>query len=230
MAQKINPTSFRLGTTQVWDSTLQNYGKPLNVYSTILHKQLQIQKLLPRYFLLNDFLLNYQEWKIRQNKVLLSIYYSPLTYSQKVQSPKFLKFLPKLLKKSILIEPTIRFYLKLQWSLTPNLIIWYSWHLLDKKTAPKKVILNLCKLLKSYLNFTRVSYFKLGLIETKLIGFKIKLSGKIDSSNQMAKSLEQTLGRLSLTSLSGIVEYSNKEIYTKSGTCGVQVWLFYSIK
>ena len=66
-------------------------------------------------------------------------------------------------------------------------------------------------------------YFKFGLIKTELIGFKIRLVGRFDGSNQMAKCFDQTVGTLSLTNLSIFVEYSNTEIHTKLGTCGVQI-------
>lgn len=95
--------------------------------------------------------------------------------------------------------------------------------MLEQKSSPKKILGNLCRLLKVYLNSSRISYFKFGLFKTKLIGFKIRLVGRFDGSDQMAKCFEQTVGILSLTNLSSFVEYSNEEIYTKLGTCGVQV-------
>ena len=58
MAQKINPISFRLGITQVWNSTLQIYGKSFSGYFLLLHKQLQIQNFIKRYFQKHGFQLN----------------------------------------------------------------------------------------------------------------------------------------------------------------------------
>lgn len=229
MAQKINPISFRLGITQVWNSTIQVYGKSFNIYFLILQKQIQIQEYLIRFFQLNNFLLNYQEWKIHKNKIFLNVYYSLSFYSKTTRNLLFLKQLSELISRWFSNEIFIRFYLKPQWSSTSNLIVAYTQYLLEQKTTPKKIIWNLCKFLKAYMKSTKISYFKFGVLKTSLTGFKIRLSGRFDDSNQMAKKFEQTVGSLSLTNLESFIEYSNKEIPTKSGICGIQVWLFYSI-
>jgi|GEM_PF-5891287 len=85
-------------------------------------------------------------------------------------------------------------------------------------------VLNLC------LNLNKISYFKKGPFRIKLIGFKIRLAGRFDNSrNQMAKITKYNSGSLSLSTLKNKVEYSKNEIFTKFGTCGFQIWLFYKI-
>lgn len=90
MAQKINPTSFRLGTNQIWDSSLQIYGKSYNFYFTNFHKFLQIKNFLYRFFNFFNFLLIQEEIKISKNKLFLKIYYSYLPNSKKLKNHVFI--------------------------------------------------------------------------------------------------------------------------------------------
>nr|NP_062480.1 ribosomal protein S3 [Chondrus crispus]P48938.1 RecName: Full=Small ribosomal subunit protein uS3m; AltName: Full=Ribosomal protein S3, mitochondrial [Chondrus crispus]CAA87601.1 ribosomal protein S3 [Chondrus crispus] len=229
MAQKINPISFRLGTTQVWNSTLQIYGKSFKNYFSIVNNQLNLQNFIIRYVKLNGFQINYYEWKMHKNKTFLSIYFSPSFNNGKLNLTNF-KQLSNLLSNWCSNKFIFHFYLNSKWSLTSNFLTLYTKYLVEQKLGPKKIIVILCNFLQDQLNSSKVMHFKFGFIETKLVGFKIRLVGRFDSSNQMAKSFDQTIGTLSLTNLSSFVEYSNIEIHTKLGTCGVQVWLFFTPK
>nr|YP_010395077.1 ribosomal protein S3 [Polyopes affinis]UQJ72518.1 ribosomal protein S3 [Polyopes affinis] len=227
MAQKINPISFRLGTTRVWNSILQIYGKSFKNYFLIVNNQLNLQNFIIRYLKLNGFQLNYHEWKVHKNKTFLSIYFSPSLKNKKLNLTNF-KQLSNLLSKWSSNKFIFYFYLNSKWSLTSNFLIFYVKYLIEQKLGPKKVIVTLCNFLQEQLNSSKLMQFKFGFIETKLVGFKIRLVGRFDNSNQMAKSFDQTVGTLSLTNLTSFVEYSNMEIHTKLGTCGVQVWLFFT--
>lgn len=229
MAQKTNPTSFRLGIIQVWNSTLQFYGRSFKSYFSVVKEQLKLKDFITRYLQLNGFQLNYHEWRTYKNKTFLNIYFSP-SFNNKKFNLICLKNLFNLVSNWFPKNFSVYFYLNPKWSLNPNFLISYTKYLLDQKTAPKKVIANLCRFLQNQLNSSKVTYFKFGLLKTNLIGFKICLVGRFDNSNPMAKKFEQTIGTLSLTNLTNFVEYSNAEIHTKLGICGIQIWLFYAPK
>lgn len=74
------------------------------------------------------------------------------------------------------------------------------------------------------MNSYKFSYFKYGFKKVYLKGFKIRLSGRFEGSKtQMAKSVEYTIGSLPLTCLNSYVEFKKKELFTKSGICGLQI-------
>ena len=229
MAQKINPISLRLGLTQVWDSTLQNYGKLYSNYTVILHKQLQIYQLLTQLFKLNNFILGTKQFNNSENSIKLTIFYSDLIYH-----PTLNKNTSTNLLKSLLAwhgnGALIRFYSKPKWFSTTNLIFNYTWFLLKQNVSFNKIFWNLCRTLKTQIKSRKILYSTCGPIIGELQGFRICLSGRFDNSrNQMAKTIKYKVGSLPLTNLQSYVEFTNSEVYTKLGTCGVQLWLFYKI-
>nr|YP_008963769.1 ribosomal protein S3 [Grateloupia angusta]AGO19282.1 ribosomal protein S3 [Grateloupia angusta] len=229
MAQKINPISLRLGLTQVWDSTLQNYGKLHNNYAVIFHNQLQIYKLLTQLFKLNNFALGTKQFNHSENIVKLTIFYSNLIYYpnlDKIISVKLLKLVSAWYGNRALI----RIYLSLKWFSTTSLIFNYMWFLLKQNTPLNKTFWSLCRSLKMQINSKKILHSTCGPIVGELQGFRICLSGRFDNSrNQMAKTINYKLGSLPLINLQSYVEFTNSEIHTKLGTCGVQLWLFYKI-
>lgn len=230
MAQKINPISFRLGVIQIWNSSIQIYGKSFNQYHLILHKYLQIQKFLHKLFSKNNLLLDLQEIKIQKNKISLNIHYSYLSYKKKVINKNLFLKTFKMVNQWFYLPNKIHFYLKSELKSTANLVIVYAEYLLEQSISHKKILISLCKLLELQLNKQKISFFKTGLFKTKLKGFKIRLAGRLDGSkNQMAKSIEQISGSLPLASIKSYVEYKSIALYTKSGICGLQIWLFYEI-
>nr|YP_010395119.1 ribosomal protein S3 [Grateloupia elliptica]UQJ72560.1 ribosomal protein S3 [Grateloupia elliptica]UYI31675.1 ribosomal protein S3 [Grateloupia elliptica] len=229
MAQKINPISLRLGLTQVWDSTLQNYGKLCNNYATIFHKQLQIYQLLTQLFKLNSFVLGTRQFNCSENSVKLTIFYSNLIYNPNLDkniSANLLKTASAWYGNRVLI----RFYSKLKWFSTTSLIFNYSWFLLKQNVPLNKIFWNLCQSLKTQINSRKILHSTGGPIIGELQGFRICLSGRFDNSrNQMAKTIKYKVGSLPLTNLQSYVEFTNSEVHTKLGTCGIQLWLFYKI-
>nr|YP_009131060.1 ribosomal protein S3 [Asparagopsis taxiformis]AHX02396.1 ribosomal protein S3 [Asparagopsis taxiformis] len=227
MAQKTNPISLKLGKYQVWDSISQNYGKTYIYYSKVLHNHLQFLIYLNRIFFYN-FVLSYTEWFILKQKVYLNIYYSDTTFSESLQFFKMQKEIQKVIPKFLLLKSCVRFYLRISISSISMFLMFYTQYLLKKDIALLKIMNSMYKILNSCLNLVKVSYSKNGPIRIKLIGFKIRLAGRFDNSrNQMAKVSKLSLGQLSLTSLNYYMEYSKKDIFTKFGTCGLQIWLFY---
>ena len=177
MAQKIHPIGFRLGIIQVWKSLLQIYGKSFNQYSLLLHKYLQIQKILFRLFLKNNLMLNCQEWQISKNFIFLNIYYVYIDKSKIFINKNFINQFIKIINKLFLSKIFVNFYLKLESEPTVNLISIYAQYLLEQSNSPKKILWNLCKLLEKQKNLEKINFFKSGVLKVKLRGFKIKLSG-----------------------------------------------------
>ena len=230
MAQKINPLSFRLGQFQVWKSFIQFYGKSFNQYTFIFHKYFQIQYLLIKLFLKSGLILDYQESKISKNRVFFNLYYFKTPRSKKIIDKTFFQKISKIIKRWFWMEAIIYFYFKPKVKSTTSLIIFFTKHLLVQNITTKRILWSLCKLLEIHLNSKKISSFKNGFMEVSLKGFRICLSGRIDGSkNQMAKSMEQSIGSLSLNSIHNYIEYKSERIYTKSGLCGLQIWLFYEI-
>nr|YP_009774151.1 ribosomal protein S3 [Caulacanthus okamurae]QIZ74768.1 ribosomal protein S3 [Caulacanthus okamurae] len=227
MAQKINPLSFRIGTIQLWNSHLQTYGKLKHSYSSILNGYLNSYEYLNRIFSLSGFLVDHQEWKIGKSSVKLNVYYQTFPYA--LVQKNFEKIL-SLLKVLFLGKIFLRLYLKSPWSLSNTLVASYVQYLMSVNTPSKRILLNLKKFLIIHMNSKKISFFKYGIVNLKLTGFKLHISGRIeDSKNQMAKSLEEASGSLPLTSMKRYVVYTKDHIYTKSGVCGLKVWLFYEI-
>lgn len=230
MAQKINPISFRLGKFQVWGLILQNYGKTCKFYSQILHKQLKVFRYLNRVFYFNNLSLNYIEWSITKNKIYLNIYGSHLLNVKFFNFTDFQKEILLTTSQLLFLPIYPRFYFKTAWYSVSDLLVFYICYLTKQDHSLHKIINNVEKILNSSLNLVKISYFKNGPTKMKLIGFKIRLAGRFENTrNQMAKVTKSSLGLQSLTSLQYYTEYSNKEIFTKFGTCGLQIWLFYKI-
>nr|AHX02495.1 ribosomal protein S3 [Schimmelmannia schousboei] len=230
MAQKINPTSLRLGTTQIWNVFFQNYGKSYHVYFKILYKHLRILEVLNQIYLKKNIIIDHKNIWYSKNQVFLNIYYTNFLFSSKINYLLFLKVISQIIFKSYLTGGTTRFYLQSKWFTTANLIGAYAQYLLNNLGSPKKLLWNICTLLQTHLNSYKISYSKNGPICIALKGFKIRIVGRFDNSkNQMSKSIEQYIGVLPLVCLNSHVEFLNKEIYTKLGVCSLQIWLFYKI-
>lgn len=231
MAQKINPTSVRLGISQLWMSSIQFYGKSFKSYFLLLHHYRRSFLFLKKVASATGFIINHQQWKIKKSKVIvLNIYH---TQSFFVSNANFAKFYGQIQKTLItLFKNNIRicFYLMCVPFLSKNLLYSYSQFLASENLAAKKILWNLSKLLDGYINSLRLIYTPQGFKISKLKGFKIQIVGRIDDSKtQMAKSLNLNVGNLCLTSLEDSVIYSTSILYNRSGTCGLKIWLFYEL-
>lgn len=226
MSQKINPISFRLGLSQVWNSTFQLYGKNLSFYTNFLYLKSVLNNYIKRYFNSKQIFLGSIHWFILKEKVILLITYKSY----------FNNNFPKLYKLNFLLHFLNNWNLKLyllkqmSWVNTPNLIISYILYNRKKNFTLKKTLKRVIFVLSTHLNSKKIIYNTKGPISLKLKGFKIKISGRFDNTrNQMAKTLSNSKGHLPLSKLNSYVEYHNTEIYTTSGLNNLQVWLFYTI-
>lgn len=228
MAQKINPISFRLGVTHLWTLTFQTYGKTLKFYTHFFHQYLLIYRLLNKIFLLNNYLVINQEWKITKSNVIINVLYSKTPFENINKSIHFLRGLTDLLSFWFKKRIYVCLYLKSSWSLSNRLLIAYTYHLLNKNYTFKRLLWNLCKFLEFYLCSKKLSYCKYGIFKLQLRGFKIQVSGRLDDSKvQMTQSFKQSKGHLPLTCMKSYVVFFHEKIYTKSGVCGLKIWLYY---
>nr|YP_009684858.1 ribosomal protein S3 [Gloiopeltis furcata]BBK20771.1 ribosomal protein S3 [Gloiopeltis furcata] len=228
MAQKTNPISFRLGSTRVWDSTFQIYGKPHLSYFLLFHKYLMSKSYLRKYFSSAALAPEVYRYEFRKNVVLVNVRNSYLT--KPVRRPLHDSF-----SKTIneFFVGAVRFQLFPKLGELPDIahLSHYARYLLETNTSPKKVIWSLRHLIRLNADVRKVSYHKFGVLDVKLKGFKVQMSGRFSNSkNQMAKKIVYKVGLLPLTHIKSSVDYINTEIHTKLGTCGLQIWLFYEIQ
>ena len=93
----------------------------------------------------------------------------------------------------------------------------------------KNVLRNVSKIILNQLGTKKSIYTTRGPLTLKLSGFRFKLSGRFDNSrNQMTKTLKYAGGSLPMPSINVYSEYSHTHIYTKSGVCGLGIWLTYT--
>ena len=101
----------------------------------------------------------------------------------------------------------------------------------QKRSSTKKILQLVYKTLKSRSNSVQIKYTINGLKIAELKGFKIEISGCFESSrSQMAKTIKCNFGTIPLTKLNGYIDYSSSTFFTKFGSCGLKVWLFYVLK
>nr|YP_009317601.1 ribosomal protein S3 [Pterocladia mexicana]AOX49053.1 ribosomal protein S3 [Pterocladia mexicana] len=224
MAQKTNPNALRLGSTQVWETTIQNYGKKSSIYSFSLIKHFLANKLALFHFqpVKKDMVLS-KRFTIHHKWIGLNLKCSD---KRSQLSKEFEKSLSLIYSKKVKIK---NFHM-IETYVTAEFLTSYVEYLFTKNFSLKKISLNVFIFLKTCLNMEKIIYSNNTILILNLIGFKIKISGRFDNSrNQMAKSYEQSFGSLSLVRLENYVEFYNKSIFTKLGVCGFQVWLFYKI-
>nr|YP_010199686.1 ribosomal protein S3 [Gracilaria domingensis]UAD89594.1 ribosomal protein S3 [Gracilaria domingensis] len=230
MTRKINPISLKLGVTQVWDFTVQNYNK-LNYYYTFSFlKQLQIENIISKILKINQFSVNDKEFWYFNDKLFLNIYIVDIIGNQSDKYLSLIQKLSKLVSNWFSLEIYLRIYKRIYWITTSNLIISYASYLLEQNKNPNKILWQVCAFLNRHRYHSKIVCSTKGIRVIWLKGFKVRLVGRFDNTkSQMAKSIEQSSGSLSLVSLKNHVEFAQKNLYTKLGSCGLQIWLFYEI-
>lgn len=226
MSQKINPVSNKLGILQIWNYNVHNYGKNLKNYT----KFIQVQKLILNYvncILNTNFLLIENIHIIRtihQTTIRIAVFDLQKTFTQKTDLVKAIVYW---LKTPIVLS----FYRKINLGNSAFLINNYVIYLFTQKTStPKKILQTVFKILKDQSFKTKVVYTASGIKKLKLKGFKIEISGCFESSrSQMAKKIKCNFGSVPLTKLNGFIDYSNIILWTKFGSCGFKIWLFYGL-
>nr|YP_010199611.1 ribosomal protein S3 [Gracilaria cervicornis]UAD89469.1 ribosomal protein S3 [Gracilaria cervicornis] len=230
MTRKVNPISLKLGLTQVWDFTIQNYNKLNYCYALSFLKQLQIENIVNKILKVNKFLINDKEFWYFNNKLFLNIYIVEVFFNQGDKYLFLIQKLSKLVFSWFSLKIYLRIYKRIYWITTSNLILGYASYLFQQNKNPNKILWQLSIFLNKHLYHNKIVYSTKGIRLVYLKGFKIKLVGRFDNTkSQMAKSIHQSSGSLSLVSLQNQVEFVQKNLYTKLGSCGLQIWLFYEV-
>lgn len=233
MAQKTNPIGLRLGSTQVWDLTFQNYGSRSKFYSNFSLKQLTLNNFLQYQFFLSKNNLINKTWLELNNKSFMFKLSCTLTHStfNRQQFNFFESKIEKVLRSTYRFRPDFEIFHESYPLITASLIASYVNYLHKQKFSLKLITVSLEKFLKSNLNLVKVVFLSNGATTVVLKGFKLKISGRFENTrNRMAKSYEQSYGLLPLIQLKSYVEFYSQPIFTKLGTCTFQVHLFYEIK
>nr|YP_010199711.1 ribosomal protein S3 [Gracilaria flabelliformis]UAD89669.1 ribosomal protein S3 [Gracilaria flabelliformis] len=230
MTRKVNPISLKLGLTQVWDFTIQNYSKLNDCYALSFLKQLQIENIVGKILKVNKFLVNDKEFWYFNNKLFLNIYIVEVFNNQVDKYLFLIQKLSKLVFNWFSLKIYLRIYKRIYWITTSNLILSYASYLFEQNKSPNKILWQICIFLNKHRHCSKIIYSTKGIRLVHLKGFKVRLVGRFDNTkSQMAKSIQQSSGSLSLISLKNQVEFMQKNLYTKLGSCGLQIWLFYEI-
>nr|AVK39550.1 ribosomal protein S3 [Paralemanea sp.] len=224
MSRKINPTSFRLGLSQVWSGLFQVYGKNMYFYSNLLGSKFIIENYIKRLLMSQESILDSMCWSTRKKQITLLVTYKNLS----AYSPLKVVNLKKLVHW--LLNLNIKLYLlkRTEWSNSAALLTNYTAQSLQKSSSFKKTLNYVTVLLNNHLHTKKIVYNNKGIVSLKLKGFKLKISGRLDNvRNQMSKTSNCIGGSLPLSRLNSYVEYHSANIYTKSGVNGLHIWLFY---
>nr|YP_010619982.1 Ribosomal protein S3 [Tayloriella tenebrosa]WAX03995.1 Ribosomal protein S3 [Tayloriella tenebrosa] len=232
MAKKINLSGKCLALTTLWISQYQHYGK----FS---------------FFSINDFFFLFSLLKIFnkqlnsntkyfitkiQNLVLASQIFLiiSLTFINNQLFLNFYRFFFSIWKKNISNRLNFQLFLYLeknQYFSTRFLKSYILYLVYNKINSPKKIF-NLLILLLKKNKFQLISSFsKNGLKKNILIGFKIQLKGRYETTkNEMASQMIVRDGKINSTNLNYTINFVNHFFYTKLGISNLKVWLFYSVK
>lgn len=224
MSQKINIISNKLGVFYLWNSNFPIKGNNFQVYK----KHLKIRKYIKKYIAIlarkNQEKLGQIKYNYFNNCVLITIPFFVKSCDLK-KSAQLVAVLRSWLKFPVVIKYYNIFFFSLSATVLSNYIKTNN----EIYNTPLKKLLNYVyiTLLKQKSKY-KIIYTTYGLKLVQFLGFKIQISGCFDSSkNQMSKTLVYKSGTNSLTKLKNYVEYSKITIYTKFGTCGLKVWLFF---
>nr|YP_009515558.1 ribosomal protein S3 [Kumanoa ambigua]AVK39504.1 ribosomal protein S3 [Kumanoa ambigua] len=230
MPRKINPKSFRLGLFQVWNNTLQIYGKNLSLYNQLFYTKLLVENYIA---CLSNYdkgiFINISKWFLNVNTATLLVNFinvDPLHFKtvyldRLYENLKFLKTL------------NLKFYLvrHFSWLNTSSFISSYIKYSFNKNKNFKDILKEVIKLLFFQVSSKKFFYNNKGVTLLKLTGFKLEVSGCFGSNkSQMSKVLKYTKGKISLLKLNSYVEYDCIQIYSKSGINSFKVWLLYTEK
>lgn len=221
MSQKINPTSVRLGVSQIWDTSFPKYGKNFQPYINFLHKQLKIFVYLRRFFSAYNFSIENVNMRFTFCSVFITVFIVKTN-----STINFLKtnILVKTIYHWLKIPIVLNFYKKVSLSNSAFLVSNYITYLTLRGTSLKKSLQIVYIMLKDQSNKFKLVQTVHGTNKVILKGFKLKFSGCFEvSRSQMSKTISCNFGSLPLTKLKGYVEYSSSTIYTKLGSCGLKI-------
>lgn len=226
MSQKINPVSIKTGVIKTWNYKSLKYGRSFKNYTKLIQSQKYIFSYLNRLFINYNLLIE----NVGINQMILKTFINVVSVSpKKLESFKEKKQILNTVSYWTNASVILSFYKSNSFVNTSSLISNYVIYLfLQKSMSPKKILQLLYKALKNQEKSKQIRYTINGIKMTKLKGFKIEISGCFESSrSQMSKLIKCNFGTIPSTKLNGYVDYSTNTIFTKFGSCGFKVWLFY---
>ena len=229
MSQKVNPTINKLNIVEISNYEFSKYGRNFKSYIKFASFRNYIFNYINRFCLKHNLLL--EDINIIQTSSKASIFINILNTKNKTNFKLKKHFLGTIL--GWLQTPILfYFYKNIKFGNSSFLIVNYINYLFKKKiNSPKKIVQSVYDFLKLQSKITKVEYTINGIRLMELKGFKLEISGCFDSPrSQIAKTLKCNYGRVPLTQLNGYVDYSRHTFFTKSGSCGFKIWLFYEFK
>lgn len=229
MAQKINPISNTLNITKLNNYEFNKYGGNFNNYIKHMHWRNYVFHFINRFCLKYNLFLETINIIQTSSRTLVFVNFLNLKNPTNFKIQRFFfETISIWLKVPILFN----FYKNIKFGKSSLLIVNYIDYLSKKKcNSPKKILQLIYNMLKNQSKITKVVYTVQGIKVINLKGFKLEISGCFDlNRSQMAKKLKCNFGRVPLTELKGYIEYSSYTFFTKSGSHGLKVWLFYESK
>nr|YP_011017584.1 ribosomal protein S3 [Bostrychia moritziana]WQF69384.1 ribosomal protein S3 [Bostrychia moritziana] len=226
MPQKTNPKSQQLGLINYWPKIFQYYGK-INVFFShyFFYQSFYsfVKKSLQKY----SFFLLKSESSIYNSLVCFSFF---LQKKENISSfhliKKFSNFWSFKFKDQ---KIKTRFYLKTSF-ISSEFLKTYIQYLEYKFYNPKKIFNILVFFLSKKLNQLQIEWTNKGPSFFLIKGFKVQLTGRFDNTktNNMSKKISFSVGKVKTTSFDYRVDFMNKPIFVKLGTCNFKIWIFYS--
>lgn len=248
MSQKVNPNNFRVNITNNWES--EWYAE--NKYSVFIQEDLIIREYLMRK-LSKRFTLGSCIIQRQINNTLtitLSLYTNKLLKKRKKQRIRaelreILDQLAELLNKTIILK-TQRIYrkykknrrnkrLKFHWRK------FYKLYLFLRLMFQKPDIYLIAQQLKIEFEKEKrhtnlIQFLKREIILNQylnkkncpLMGIKIQFKGKLNGRQRGAIQSIQ-IGQMPLNRLSVPIQYTQIDALTRTGVCGIKIWLAYKI-
>ena len=229
MAQKINPINNKLNIIKLNNYEFNKYGSNFNNYIKHIHWRNYVFNFVNRFCLKYNLFL--ETINIIQTSSKIFIFINILN-TKNTTNFKIRRFFFETISVWLKFPILFNFYKNIKFGSSSLLIINYINHIIKKRfNSPKKILQLIYKMLKNQSKITKLTYTVQGIKLINLKGFKLEISGCYDSTrSQMAKKLKCNFGQVPLTRLKGYIEYSSYTFFTKSGSHGLKVWLFYESK
>ena len=229
MSQKINPVKNKLGILQTWNDQFPKYGYAFRNYKKFVQSKNYSFVYLKRYLYKNKLLIENIEFRQLTHQFMIKISVFKLKQSSSIFKSKYVVL--NNLFNWLNFPTKLVLYQKTNLSNSSCLLNNYVFYLLTQKRSSVKQILQvLYTILKKQAYQTKLIFTVKGLQLTKFRGFKIEITGCFEASrSQMAKTLKCNFGSTPLTKLNGYVDYSSTHFFTKFGSCGFKLWLFYEL-
>jgi small subunit ribosomal protein S3 len=203
MGQKVNPTSFRLGTVFTWDSSWYSERG----YAKKLHEDIKIRKLI--FDKLSYAGVNRVCIERPANKVIINIHSSRpgvVIGKKGTDIAKIKEEIAKITASEIIINIT---------------------EVRKAETEPLLVARSVAEQLEKRVSFRKaVKRAMSNSMKMGAKGIKISVSGRLGGA-EIARTEWYREGRVPLHTLRAIVKYDVAEAHTTYGIIGVKVWIYH---